>query len=205
MEPLEKSENPSLELMTECSKDHREIDYNFCYKLLTECLEINLLRELIPYTKESILHVWWLNGHLELIEDLLSKQPRIAKLKDLASNTAFHSLWKNTTSSDSELITIFQYLNQYQINLTWKNEDGNTGIDLLIKRIRDKNPYDGNLQSIRLLYWNVLDSIPMNYYLKVKEMKNFVTKERILDSELSDMSSMASKSFSQSGQKKNIN
>jgi len=45
----------------------------------------------------------------------------------------------------------------------------------------------------------------MNYYLKIKEMKNFVTKERILDSELSDMSSMASKSFSQSGQKKSIN
>ncbi len=73
-----------------------------------------------------------------------------------------------------------------------KNDDQMTGIDLLIRRIRDKNPYDGNLPGVRLLYGQVLDSIPNAYYHRIKEKKNFITKERILENDLSDISSIAS-------------
>lgn len=58
----------------------------------------------------------------------------------------------NTTSLDGELITIFQHLKECKIDLELVNFDRKNGVNLLISRIKDQNPYDGNLNSIRLLY-----------------------------------------------------
>ncbi|CAI2368165.1 unnamed protein product [Moneuplotes crassus] len=186
------SKNPTKDLLSECMKDHEKIDYDYCKMLISQCYSEKLLKEISPYTQESVLHYCCYRGHLDLIEALLKRQPKLVKLKDLNCNTAFHSLCKNITSSEHDLGAIFLKLKKYRINIASKNEDGRTGIDLLIQRIRQKNPYDGNLHSIRLLYGKVLDSIPVEYYNRIKSNKNFITKERLLETDLSDISSMKS-------------
>lgn len=159
---------------------------------MADWISEDFIQQSNSYTKESILHICCFQGHLDLIEDLLMKNKNLVKLKDIHENTAFHSLCKNSASQDSELITIFQHLKQYKIPLEKKNEDNETGIDLLIKRIKDKNPYDDNLQSIRLLYWNILDSISQDYYNKLKVGLNFIPKDKILQSNFDDNSSQHS-------------
>jgi len=155
-------------LLQECKNDNRSIRYTKCIDLLHKCSSYDLLNESDPYTGESILHLSCSHGHYDLIEDLLMKEPRMVNLTDLQSDTPFHSLCRNTSSSDEELITVFQYLNQHQIKVHKRNKDGFTGIEIITQRIRNRNPYDGNLSSVRLLYWNILDSIPVKYLEHIK-------------------------------------
>lgn len=139
------------------------------------------MNEADPYTNESILHLWWLNGHSDILQELLAKEKRMVYLSDAHSNTPFHALWLNTTSSDTELIPMFQYLHQHQVNLSKQNNHGQTGIDIMTQRIKDKNPYDGNLDSLSLLYCNVLDSVPKQMLEELKSKKGFIPKNKILN------------------------
>ena len=80
------------------------------------------------------------------------KAPNIVTQRDINGSTPFHALCNNTTSADSTLMNMFQMLRVYKVELETLNNDNETGIDLLINRIRHKNPYDDNLGSIKLLY-----------------------------------------------------
>lgn len=137
------------------------------------------MNEADPYTNESILHLWWQNGHSDILQECLEKEKRMVYLTDAHWNTPFHALCLNTTSSETELIPMFQYLLQYQVNLGKQNNHGQTGIDIMIQRMKDKNPYDGNLDSLSLLYCNVLDSIPKQMLEEVKAKKGFIPKNKI--------------------------
>ena len=121
-----------------------------------------------PFTNESILHLWWYNGHIDLVETILTKVPKIVEIQDGNGDTAFHLLWRNTTSQESDLILIFQYLKEHGMQFSILNCDNKNGVNLLIDRIKNKNPYDGNLNSIRLLYWNILDSVPKEFLVELK-------------------------------------
>ena len=166
--------------MQECLKDKRQIDYKLCFELMAAWNIEDLTSTLNAYTKESILHVWCYQGHLELIEEFPEKQLVMASLVDINSNTPFHSLCQNSTSQENELIAIFQYLRQYKVRTSQVNNDGATGLDILMKRIKDRNPYDGNLAAIRLLYWNILDSLSQKEYEKASKSKDFMPKDNIL-------------------------
>jgi hypothetical protein len=124
------------------------------------------------------------------------------KLQDIHGNTAFHYLCQNSTSQEDELITIFQYLKMYNIVLEKKNEDDETAIDLLIKRIKDKNPYDGNLQSVRLLYCNILDSVSPDFYDSLSSNLNFIPKEKILRSNMNNSFTLSSSNLRDSSLKR---
>lgn len=165
----EKSEESYIKLLfDECKKDNRSIDYNTCYELLKKCTGYDLMNEIDPYTGESILHLWCFHGHYDLVEELLTKEPDMVSIKDQSDNTCFHALCQNTVSSENELIAMFQYLNQFRVKIGTKNVEKLSGIDILIQRIREKNPYDGNLTGIRFLYWNVLDTVSAKHLQTIK-------------------------------------
>lgn len=51
-------------------------------------------------------------------------------------------------------------LRTYGIKIEEQNKDGETGIDVLASRIKNKNPYDENLNSIKLLFCHVIECLP---------------------------------------------
>ena len=116
-EKPKKSENPARDLIREWQKDSRSINYNIWYHLIDQWSANEFLTEVTPYNKESILHLWWFHGHCEIMQKILEKQVRMVKMKDVNYNTPFHCLCQNSTSSDTELITMFKYLKHSNWNI----------------------------------------------------------------------------------------
>mmetsp|Transcript_22034 Transcript_22034/g.21778 ORF Transcript_22034/g.21778 Transcript_22034/m.21778 type:complete len:154 (+) Transcript_22034:16-477(+) len=51
------SKNPTTDLFKECMKDLEMIDYNYCHKLISQSSSEKLLKDICPYTQNSVLHV----------------------------------------------------------------------------------------------------------------------------------------------------
>lgn len=54
------------------------------------------------------------------------------------------------------------------------------GIDILINRIKEQNPYDDNLESIKILYCKILRVLPKNVLEEVRKNKDFIPPEKIM-------------------------
>ena len=158
-------------LLEEVSKDVRLINIGIWLDYIEQLNGDDLIDNLQNFTNTNVLHLWWYNGHLELIEQFLNKEPELVNQIDFNSNTSFHSLWSNFSSDESVLIKMYEKLKKNGLKIDVKNSDGNTGIDMLIQRIKNVNPYDENLDSIKLLYCYILDNSSTNVHNKLKKQR----------------------------------
>ena len=150
-------ENYAELLLAEVAKDIRCIDLKQCEDYIDQCSGGDIENQIDKYSETNALHYVCAHGHIELVEAIIMKAPRLVTHCDINGSTPFHALCNNTTSLDGTLMNIFQMLRVHKVELETLNNDNETGIDLLINRIQHKNPYDDNLGSIKLLYCHILD------------------------------------------------
>ena len=174
-------------LLEEWSKDKLRIWYEHWLNLLNVWEKEDLLNVRDQYLNESVLHFCCTRSHLHLFEKLLTLQPELVNCKDIDGNTPFHSLWRNTISNECELISMFNFLNSWKINVFDVNKKSITGLDILEFRVIDSNPYD-NIQSVKLFYQYIYKSFPEDIQKQLKnsykmwnsEKKEFKCRKRKL-------------------------
>ena len=163
----QKNDSKVTLLLEEWAKDRLKVWYDHCFNLLTVWDKEDLLHVRDQYLNESVLHLCCTRSHLDLFDRLLSWQPELTKCKDIDGNTPFHSLWRNTTSNEWEMISMFNFLKALGIDVFETNKKGITGLDILEFRVTDPNPYD-NIQSVKLLYQYIFKSFPEDIQKQLK-------------------------------------
>ena len=95
------------------------------------------------------MHFWASNGHADLLEIIMEKDPLIVNSVDDDKNTPFHTLCKNTVSSKQDLIYMYNMLKKYGWDRRAKNIHDETGLKIIEERIKFSNPYDSSLTAVQ--------------------------------------------------------
>ena len=83
--------------------------------------------------------------------------PELIHMEDADGNTPFHALCSNTVSNECELISMYNFMSSYEINIIKSNKKGISGIDILEERVTENNPYD-TLKSVKLFYQHIVQN-----------------------------------------------
>ncbi|CAI2364198.1 unnamed protein product [Moneuplotes crassus] len=153
----EKEANHAMILLSECMRDKLKISIEHCENLMksSELKDLRYARD--TYTGQGLLHFCCTQGHLELFEPLLEREPNLIFCKDDDGNTPFHNLCTNTKSNEAELISMFNLMKKEHVDIHIENSLGVTGLQILQERAKENNPYD-NVQSVKKFLQHVITS-----------------------------------------------